>query len=95
MPDLRQSDQIATIKTVTWDPDRVEEGKTYLSGTITVTQAVTAPFISFVIAAVSFRIVRLVVGKFDINFEYSGRLSERAVQEIVRAGAQLLLVGRD
>jgi len=89
---LGQGKQFDTIKAVSWHSHAFmfEEGDTYLSGTITVTQALTAAFTIFVIAGVTFSITGR-IGNFDIDFDYSGPLTVKAIQDIVTAGAQLLL----
>jgi hypothetical protein len=89
---LGQGKVFDTIKKVSWHSHAFmfEEGDTYLSGTITVTQAVVGAFTFFVIAGITFSIVGR-VGNFDIDFEYSGPLTVKAVQDIVTAGAKLFL----
>ena len=93
MPDTHRGPmQKNTIKSVRWDShaSTFREGETYLSGTITLTTAPVAKFAFFDIAGIAFSIVRH-QGPLDIYFRYSGRFTEAAIQDMVKAGANLLL----
>jgi hypothetical protein len=86
------------VKSVAWDrsaaEDGLEDGFTILTGTVTVATALTAAFTYFVLSGVQFTIDRPAAGATTFHFSYSGNLSAAAVKDLVTAGAQIILGGK-
>jgi hypothetical protein len=87
-----------TVKSVAWDraaaEDGLDEDFDILTGTLTVTTALTAAFTYFVLSGVQFTIDRPAAGATSFRFTYSGTLSANAVKDLFTAGAQIILGGR-
>jgi hypothetical protein len=84
----RQTD---TLQGVYWlsgpDPD---SDYTYLTGQITVSQAVTAAFAFFVLSGVTFAIDENARGQRTFKFSYSGPEAAKKIKSLFKAGATLL-----
>ncbi|WP_294334460.1 hypothetical protein [uncultured Sphingomonas sp.] len=94
-----------TVKSVYWknttealDAETEEEGEaalltnTFLTGTVTVTAALTAAFTYFVLSGVQFTVIGNPQGT-TVNFTYNGTMSAQAVQNLLVAGAQIVFGG--
>lgn len=84
--------QADTLSTVAWDSADIftADGNTYLSGSLTVTTALKAAFGYFILSGVRFQVDRSEAGGTTVHFSYSGTRSAQAVQDLFRAGVQLL-----
>lgn len=86
--------QTDTLDSVHWDATAAADGgDTYLSGTVTVTTALTAAFGFFVLSGVQFRIERPESGVTSFRFSYSGTKSADAIKSLFKAGAKLVFGG--
>lgn len=84
-----------TLKAVRWNPSSsdAKDNLTYLTGTITVTTALTASFAYFVLSGISFSIDKTLNGGTTFHFSYSGPKGADAIKALFTAGAQLLFGG--
>lgn len=87
--------QMDVVQNVRWNQfTAAPEGSfTYLSGTLTVSAALAAPFTYFVLSGVQFSIANSQPGQTSFAFRYSGTRSARAVMSLFQTGAQLVLGG--
>ncbi|WP_257169107.1 hypothetical protein [Bradyrhizobium sp. SRS-191] len=86
--------QVDYLKSVSWNSSAFTDAEfTYLSGTITVTTALTAAFAFFVLANTTFTI-NSIVGGTTVNFTYSGSQNAQVIKDMFIAGAQLFFGGR-
>jgi len=66
---------------------------TFLTGTITVTAALTAAFTYFVLSGVQFTVTGTSGQGTSVNFSYNGTQSAQAIQNLLVAGAQIVFGG--
>jgi hypothetical protein len=83
--------QTDVLASVTWDNISVDgsEGGTHLTGTLTVTTALTAAFAVFILAGVTFNVTSSTRGSTRVRFSYSGTRSAQAIKDLFVAGASL------
>jgi hypothetical protein len=91
-------EQKVTVKTVKWADRSDMRGDevaaptlTFLTGALTVTTALAAAFTYFVLSGVEFNITSGPAGGTTIDFTYSGEQSAAAIQNLLKAGADILL----
>lgn len=81
------------VTSVRWNASEPSnEGRTFLTGTLTVAVALSAPFHMFVLAGIVFNIAGAAVGGTVVPFSYSGSQSAAAIKNLVVAGARIALV---
>lgn len=89
---LSEDTQADTLSTVAWDSADIftANGNTILSGKLTVTTALRAAFTYFILSGVRFQVDRSEAGGTKVHFSYSGTRSAQSIQDLFKAGAQLL-----